>query len=67
MKKKSLYNIFIENDSVFSFVKAILAVLFAFFIVYFILLATGYKPFPVFGALLQGAFGSRRCLGETLL
>ena len=67
MKKKFLYSTFIDNDSVFAFVKAILAVFFAFFVVYFILLATGYKPLPVFAALFKGAFGSRRGFGETLL
>lgn len=67
MKKNILYNTFIDNDSVFAFIKAILAVFFAFFVVYFILLATGYKPFPVFAALFKGAFGSRRCIGETFL
>jgi simple sugar transport system permease protein len=67
MNKNSLYNIFIENDSVFAFIKALLAVLFAFIIVYFILLATGYSPIPVYKALFQGAFGSKRGFGETLL
>ena len=67
MNKNSLYNIFIENDSVFAFVKALLAVLFAFIIVYFILLATGYNPVPVYRALLKGAFGSRRGFGETVV
>lgn len=67
MNKNPLYNLFIENDSVFSFVKAMLAVLSALIIVYFILLVTGYKPFPVYGSLLKGAFGSKRCIGETLV
>ncbi len=67
MNKNSLYNIFIENDSVFAFIKALLAVFFAFIIVYFILLATGYSPIPVYKALFKGAFGSRRGFGETLL
>ncbi len=67
MKKNFLYSAFIDNDSVFAFIKAILAVFFAFFVVYFILLATGYKPFLVFAALFKGAFGSRRCIGETML
>jgi ABC-type uncharacterized transport system permease subunit len=67
MKKNFIYSTFIDNDSVFAFVKAILAVFFAFFVVYFILLATGYKPFLVFAALFKGAFGSRRCIGETML
>jgi simple sugar transport system permease protein len=67
MKKNPLFDIFIGNDSVFSFVKAILAVCFALIIVYFILLLTGYSPFPVYGALLKGAFGSRRCFGECLV
>ncbi len=67
MNKNSLYNIFIENDSVFAFVKALLAVIFAFIIVYFILLATGYQPIPVYRALFHGALGGRRGFGETLL
>lgn len=67
MNKNSLYNIFIENDSVFAFVKALLAVIFAFIIVYFILLATGYQPIPVYRALFHGALGGKRGFGETLL
>lgn len=67
MKKNPLYRFFIENDPVFSFVKAILAVCFALIIVYFILLLTGHNPFPVYGALLDGAFGSKRCIGESFV
>ena len=67
MKNNSLYNIFIENDPVFSFIKAILAVFFSFIIVYFILLLSGYSPIPVYRALFKGAYGSRRCIGETLV
>jgi general nucleoside transport system permease protein len=62
-----LYRFFIEKEFVFAFVKALLAVFFALVIVFFILLATGYQPFPVYGAMLQGAFGSKRCIGESLV
>ncbi|MBI9103833.1 MAG: ABC transporter permease [Spirochaetales bacterium] len=65
--KTRIFSIFIENDSIFSIIKALLAVLFALIIVFFILLFTGYSPLPVYGALLQGAFGSKRCIGETLI
>ncbi len=67
LEKKSLYNIFIENDSVFALLKALMAVIFALVIVFFILLATGYAPLPVYGALLKGAFGSKRTIGESLI
>ncbi len=67
MNRNPLYSFFIERESVFSFVKAILAVCFAMVVVYFILLLTGYDPFPVYGALFRGAFGSKRCIGESLV
>jgi general nucleoside transport system permease protein len=67
MKKISLYGVFIEQESIFSLLKAFLAVILALLIVSIILLLTGYKPLPVFGALLQGAFGSKRCIGESLV
>ena len=67
MKKHPLYEFFIENESVFSLVKAVLAVVSALIIVYFILLLTGYEPFKVYAALFNGAFGSKRCIGESLV
>ncbi len=67
MKKGSLYEFFIERESVFSFLKALLAVFFALIIVAIILLLTGYRPIPVYGALFRGAFGSKRCIGESLV
>lgn len=67
INKRTFYAVFIENDSIFALVKALLAVFFALIIVFFILLATGYPPMAVYGALLKGAFGSKRCIGESFV
>jgi len=67
MKKGLFYSVFIGQETVFSLLKAFLAVVFALGIVSIILLYTGYQPLPVFGSLLSGAFGSRRCIGESLV
>jgi len=67
MKKGQLYNFFVERESVFGLLKAFMAVLFSLAVVSVILLATGYKPLPVFGSLLSGAFGSPRRVGESLV
>ncbi len=67
MKKGWLYETFVGNESVFGLVKALFAVFFALIIVSIILLLTGYKPLPVYGALIDGAFGSRRRMGESLV
>jgi simple sugar transport system permease protein len=67
MRKGLLNQIFVEQESIFGILKAILAVLFALMVVSIILLLTGYHPLPVFGALIDGAFGSKRCIGESLV
>jgi simple sugar transport system permease protein len=67
LNKSLFYRIFIENESIFSLVKALLAVLMATVIVGLILLSMGYQPFAIFGSLIDGAFGSRRRIGESLV
>ena len=67
MKKGQLYSIFVERESVFGLLKAFMAVIFSLAVVSVILLLTGYKPLPVFGSLFDGAFGSPRRVGESLV
>lgn len=67
MLKPSLYRFVVERESVFGFVKALMAVALAVVVVGFILVFTGYKPIPVFGAMLSGAYGSARRVGESLV
>jgi simple sugar transport system permease protein len=67
MKSGGLYGIFIEQEAVFGLLKALLAVAFSLAVVGVILLLTGYQPLPVFAAMIGGAFGSKRMIGESLV
>ncbi|MEW6549474.1 MAG: ABC transporter permease [Spirochaetota bacterium] len=67
MKKGFLRKAFIENEAVFGVVKALLAVLLSLVIVGLILLAMGYQPLRIFQSLANGAFGSKRRIGESLV
>ena len=66
-KADNIVKTVLENDAMFSLAKALFAVVLAFFFGFVILLITGSNPVEAYRALFQGAFGSRRGFGETLL
>ncbi len=64
---KGLLERVVEINGLFSFIKALVAIVMAFVIAFFILLVLGDNPLLAYSALFRGAFGSKRCIGETLL
>jgi len=67
MEKNNLKQIIFKNKGFFSFVKAFIAIIFALIMGGIILLLMGNSPIEAYSALVQGAFGSKRCFAETLL
>ncbi|MBU4349500.1 ABC transporter permease [bacterium] len=67
MKRNNLQQIIFKNKGVFSFIKAFIAIIFALILGAIILLLMGNNPIEAYSALVQGAFGSKRCFAETLL
>lgn len=67
MGKSNLKQIIFENEGAFSFIKAFTAIIFALIIGVIILLLMGNNPIEAYSALVQGAFGSKRCIAETIL
>ena len=66
-KTDNMFKTVLEHDALFSLIKALVAVVLAFFLGFVILLITGSNPVEAYRALFQGAFGSKRGFGETLL
>ncbi len=60
-----------RNERVYEIAEQIglplVSVVFAVLIGSLIIVIAGYDPIPAFGALLKGAFGSPRAIGETML
>lgn len=67
MEKNNLGQIIFKNKGAFSFLKAFTAIIFALILGAIILLLMGNNPIEAYSALVQGAFGSKRCFAETLL
>ena len=57
----------LQSNALFSLMKALFAIVLAFFFGFLILLITKSNPIEAYSALFQGAFGSRRGIGETFL
>ncbi|HAJ32451.1 MAG TPA: ABC transporter permease [Candidatus Atribacteria bacterium] len=67
MEKNNLKQIIFKNEGFFPFMKAFIAIIFALIMGGIILLLMGNNPIEAYSALVQGAFGSKRCFAETLL
>lgn len=56
-----------RSDRVIRFATPFISVAIAMLVGSLFILASGHSPIEAFGALFQGAFGSQRAIGETLL